>query len=182
MNEFAPDPDDDVTPAGDGGADPVGPDLREVFELTRPAEPSRPAWERVQAAVSASVPRRSPARRLVGWAVAAGVLLAVGAVAWWPGAGNPVPDATGDDGPDVAAEFAVLPVASEEDVDVHRVRLGGWALAVGTSPIPEKITWAGKGDVRVASSVPDDFGSEPKMGTTGPPVIWADDSPVDKND
>jgi len=181
MNAFAPDP-DDATPAGDGETDPVCPDLREVFELTRPAEPSGATWNRVQAAVSAGVARRSATGRWVGWAVAAGVLLAVGAAAWWSGAGNPVPDVAGDDGPDAAAEFAVLPVANDEDVDVHRVRLGGWALAVGTSPIPEKITWAGKGDVRVASSVPDDFGSEPKMGTTGPPVIWADDSPVDKND
>jgi len=180
MSAFAPDP-DDATPAGDGGADPVGPDLREVFELTRPADPSGAAWGRVQAAVTAGVPRRNPAGRWAGWAVAAGVLLAVGAVAWWPGGRTPDPDVAWDDGPDGAAEFAVLPVAHDEDVDVHRVRLGGWALAVGTSPIPEKIAWAGKGDVRVASSTPDDFGSEPRMGSGGPPVIWADDSPIEKD-
>jgi hypothetical protein len=182
MNAFAPNP-DDKTPTGPGESDVIGPDLREVFGQFRPADPSDSAWGRVHAAVSAAMPRRYPAGRLAGWAVAAGVLLAVGALMLWPGRDTPPgPDFT-DDEPDSTAVVAVLPAAHDEDVDIHRIRPGGWKVAVGKSPIPDKIVWAERGDVKVASSTPDEiFGSEPRMGPGGqPPVIWADDSPIDKD-
>ena len=65
MNAFAPNP-DDKTPAGPGESEVIGPDLREVFDQTRPADPSDSSWDRVHAAVSAAMPRRYPAGRLAG--------------------------------------------------------------------------------------------------------------------
>ena len=160
--------------------DAVGPELRDLFRQTAPAEPSPANWERVRVAVAASVPPCGPPRRALGIALAAGILLAAGGLALSSRFRDTRPDVARDDSADPVGEYAVLQMAGENDVEIHSVRDGGWRAAVlGTSPIPKAIPWAGPKDVWLWSELPDEvFGFEPRMsgGFQDNPVIWADDS------
>lgn len=175
-------PSDPSLPTGPGADDVVGPELRDWFRQTVPPEPADSEWDRVGRAIEMELPAGGPSWRTVGISLAAGVLLAVGAIGLTTamrdkGAGNVVSTARPDD---PFGEFPALAMAGEDDVEIHRVREGGDKVAlVGRSPIPDVFTWAGPRDVWLWSTVPDEmYGFEPRMsgGFDEMPVIWADDS------
>ena len=66
------------------------------------------------------------------------------------GTGGPVELVTGDSptAPDPLAEFAVLPIASGDDVVLNRVPGDGW-LPVGADPLPGTLALATAAEVTV---------------------------------
>lgn len=122
-----------------------------------PREPSEAEWEAARRRVAARLPGRA-GRWRAAVALAAGVLLAVGAVAAWPAR----PAAPTGQGPravqpvppvqfaahtfDPLAEFDVLPIASAEEVVLHRVP-GSGVLPVGAPLLPEALSLATIDDV-----------------------------------
>ncbi len=140
----------------DGHLDPAS---RRAFA---PNSPTRADWKRVSDGIAARVlPKRRAVGRGVRWAVA-GVALAgcAAAVLVWGGGklpaprppapevvkARPVPQAA-----DPLAEFAVLPVASDDELRIATLR-GDWGsgLVVGTHPLPGELQLATADDVTVA--------------------------------
>ncbi|HEY2783561.1 MAG TPA: hypothetical protein VGJ05_01185 [Fimbriiglobus sp.] len=165
-----------------GLGDIVGAEIRDLFELTRPPEPSESEWDRVHRSMAESMTRPGSPWRTVALSVAAGIALAVGAITCWPAQppANPGPEVAQVSRSEPADELASFPLATEDDVEIHSIRGDGWKSAVlGRSAMTEEISWAGPNDIQVKSSAPDEYyGAEPKLsgGTHNMPVIWADDS------
>lgn len=142
------------------------------WRLWRDAEPPRPCsseWDRVRVGVAADLasaraaeptPLRGSWRRRVEWALATaacGLTLAVisqgpfGARFVPPGAQRVVERTGRPSANDPLAGLAVLAVATEADVDVHRVDgagAGGW-LPVGGVPLSGPLALASADDVDV---------------------------------
>jgi len=162
-------------------ADLVGPDLRELFQMTAPTDPSSAEWKRVRLEAADKLPRSGVAWRVAGLAAAASILLAAGAIVLLSGDKRGGPDLASAAG--ISAQEAesptVLPVADDDDVEIETVRGGAWRVAVGEKPVAEVIDWAGPRDVWPWWSMPDDlFGFEPLMsgGFQDIPVFWPADS------
>ena len=138
----------------------------EYWASVEPPEPSPAEWERVRAAIEArcivvSVRGSNPRTRWVAplLAVAAsGILAALGI--WWMSGADALPGADRPESGSIAvappprpsddplAEFAVLPVANVDDVQVEAV----WGLApawvyAADHPVPGEIPLAGPGDL-----------------------------------
>ncbi len=181
MSFSAPRSDDPGRPDADPG-EVVGPEIRDLFDLTRPQEPTASEWDRVNQIVGLSLPQPGSSWPTVALSLAAGVMLAVGVTALWhiQGKPQPGPAMAREDADNSLDEYAELPLATEDDVEIHRIRGNGLKAAViGKSQFSNDIVWAGPKDIRIKSSIPDEiFGSEPKMygGDQNMPVIWADDS------
>src|SRR5262245_57184413 len=148
-----PDDRDPLSAYADGDPDAV--------RAARPPEPSDAAWEEtrrgIHARLSASRGSRN-VRRLAVWGAAGiGAVLATAAavVAWVAFSHTPVPEpkapemaetvpiapAPHDAQPDPLAEFAVLPMASADEVVLHRVPGDGW-FPIGAHPLPGMLALA----------------------------------------
>lgn len=150
----------------------------DAVRAAAPREPSEAAWEdarlRIHAKLyAADVYEHHPRfRRVALWLAASAVLTASAAALAWVGinltvqknpqapniAGVPpappeVPDVAiapvpREVSPDPLAEFAVLPMATHDEVVLHRVPGDGW-LPVGHDPLPGTISLAGSNDVEL---------------------------------
>src|SRR5262245_28111263 len=129
--------------------DPVGRELRELFLSTTPEEPGSAEWDRVRSAALRQSPRKGPSWRVIGVAAAAAVLLAVGGALLITANRSGGPAAAIASAPIVEPEVSdeILPVAADDDVEIHSIRGGSWKVAVGERPAPERIDWAGPKDV-----------------------------------
>ncbi|HEX4610848.1 MAG TPA: hypothetical protein VH092_21845, partial [Urbifossiella sp.] len=162
----------------------------ENWRLWRDAEPPMPdesVWENARDAIAAGIARQAEpvallrSRRRVGRVlavVACGLALfvtSVGAFGPWflP---RPVAGAGPESSDDQPAEFAVLPIATDTEVDVQRVDVsggGGW-LPVGGMPLSGPLTLATADDVEVEGA------EEHPAWPGGPPRVTRDpaDAPV----
>lgn len=128
-----------------------------AVEVARPSEPTDAQWDAVRRAIHARLQNApAPAREGKRWrgrALVAGaaVLATVAASVLWfalaPVAvkndvaeSRPVPPAP-DVQPDPLAEFAVLPIAAADEVDLRRVP-GSGVLPVGADPLPDVLVLA----------------------------------------
>lgn len=161
----------------------------DAVRAARPPEPSAAAWEEVRLGIhqrlaTSRAPRNT--RRLAVWgAIGVGAALAAAAVAWLafnpapvklpPGAPDvvqtiPVAPAPHEVQPDPLAEFAVLPMASSDEVVLHRVPGDGF-LPVGAHPLPGILLLATSSEVEL-----DDPNDAWPNATTSPdraPMIFA---------
>jgi hypothetical protein len=143
---FPAPPNDDPNRSNAVEGDVVGPELRALFDLTSPRDPIGTEWDRVNRTVAHVLPQPGPPWRTVGLSLAAGVLLAVGAIARLPGRHDlqPSSEVAREDGNESSEDLTVLRMAKEDDVEIHSVRGAGLnALVVGKSPIPDTMVWAG---------------------------------------
>src|SRR5687767_13413378 len=142
----------------------------DAVRAAQPSEPSEAAWEevrqRIHARLSAAREPRHPrsGRRIALWtAVGAALTAAAAAVAWVVFSNPPVPPPGArdvveapkapvapapDTQPDPLAEFAVLPMAGDGDVVLHRVPGAGW-LPVGEHPLPGLLALATADEVEL---------------------------------
>lgn len=173
-----------------------------LWERADPPQPSEARWEAARREVTRRVAAPEPLRRWRAglWAAAglaaAGVAAAVAWVAFRAGEPAPAPDAparpelaarpaaapapreAGPAADDPLAGFAVLPMASDDDVVLDRVPEfpAGW-LPVGRHPLQGVVTLASEQELVVAEFAPSPAWPTggPKM-TTGPgdaPMIYA---------
>lgn len=142
---------------------------RDAVDAVRPDEPSEEQWEAVlrgvQARLSATTPA-APAPSRARWrrapliaGIAGGAILAAtaAALAWVAFAPVAVKSDVANARPvvpaaalpsDPLAEFDVLPMASAEEVDLHRVPGSGW-FPVGSEALPEVLVLATHKDVEL---------------------------------
>ena len=143
----------------------LSPENWRLWQRAEPPLPTDDTWASVGAAVAGALqaphqPARGPrwGRRagpwlgvVVGTAVAASVLAIVGGVI----APQSPPVAVEGPADDPLAGYAVLPVAADDDVEVHRVAGAevGW-LPVGAHPLPERFVLAAAGDIELEAVTP----------------------------
>lgn len=152
----------------------------EVVRTAAPREPSEAEWEAARLRIHSRLSDSSalPGRRwrVAFWVALGSTLTATAAsIAWMVfQAGGPknapepefveskpvvsVPNVSIAPVPheaqsDPLAEFAVLPMASADEVVLHRVPGDGW-LPVGKTPLPDSISFATSDDVEVEDSNP----------------------------
>jgi len=161
-----PDDHDPLAAYADGDPDAV--------RAAAPPEPTEAEWDAACRCIGSRLgpPPRPSSRRFIGYVLAAaGSVAAAAAVAWAvfvptvppPLPGNrpepevvevaPSPNAPTASVPhesaaDPLAEFAVLPVAHEDEVVLSRVPGAGW-LPIGADPLPGTLPLATADDVRV---------------------------------
>jgi hypothetical protein len=167
----------------------------DAVRAARPPEPGEVEWDEVRQRIHARLaarpePSHPPrAGRTALWAGVGAALTAAAAVVAWTAFGEPVrqPDAPGvaeiepvpkvpvapaphEAQPDPLAEFAVLPMASSDEVVLHRVPGDGW-LPVGAHPLPGVLALATSSEVEL-----DDPEEAWPNATTAPdrvPMIFA---------
>ena len=156
----------------DGSLDPT---TRRALD---PAPPTRAEWKRVSDHIALRVlPCARPAGQR-GRRIAAALALAacaVFAILVWegrkaPAPSNPTPElAAAQPRPDPLAEFAVLPVASDDEMRIATLR-GDWGtgLVVGLHPLEGELQLATAGEVTVGRApvgmaTPPDFDDEPMV-------------------
>lgn len=137
-----------------------------------PPPPSEAAWKRVSDGIALRVlPRqRHGSARRTAWAVAALLLCSAGSIYLFgrstPPQPRPIPDvATAQQAPDdPLADFAVLPVATDDEVRIALVR-GDWdgGLVAGVHPLAGELRLATADDV-VIERVPDAMDAVPDFG------------------
>ncbi|MDY3557693.1 hypothetical protein R5W23_000221 [Gemmata sp. JC673] len=161
---------------------------REAVDAVRPDEPSEDQWRAVLGGVrvglaAATEPARVAPPRWHRTALAAGAaaLAAVAAAVVWVSfapvvnpagvtkSGSVVP-ARPEPPADPLAGFDVLPLASAEEVDLHRVPGSGW-LPVGHDPLPAAIVLATNQDIEL--DYPDSTWSQVTPSPGDAPVIFA---------
>jgi hypothetical protein len=144
----------------------------DAVRAAAPREPSEEEWESTRRAIHARLNHPqvvSSRRQMVALAGVAAALVAVaGAVVWLafgrstapktpqppemakaqPAPVTPVAPAPHEPAPDPLAAFAVLPMASDDDVVLHRVPGDGW-LPVGEHPLPGLLSLATSADVEL---------------------------------
>lgn len=156
----------------DGALDPT---TRRAFD---PAPPTRAEWKRVSDEIARRVlPRTRLAVRRKRFAAAllAVAACAVCAILVWDGRNATAPQnqppqlANAIPEPDPLAEFAVLPVASDDELRVATLR-GDWGtgLVVGLHPLEGELLLATAGEVTVGRApvgmaTPPDFDDEPMV-------------------
>jgi len=161
----------------DGSLDPT---TRHAFD---PAPPTCAEWKRVRDEIALRVlPRtQAAARRGRLGAALALAACAVFAILVWegkkaPAPSNPTPElAAAQPRPDPLAEFAVLPVATDDEMRIATLR-GDWGtgLVVGLHPLEGELQLATAGEVTVGRApvgmaTPPDFDDEPMViGFKGP--------------
>jgi hypothetical protein len=124
-----------------------------AIEAARPSEPTEAQWHTASAQIQqrlkfAEPARHTPRHRNIARiaALAAAVAIAVAGVAGWfvfqsqtrdvaqaPAPAKPEPNTRTPVTPDPLADFAVLPIASAEEVDLQRIP-GAGVLPVGDDP------------------------------------------------
>ncbi|MBP3957058.1 hypothetical protein J8F10_17460 [Gemmata sp. G18] len=164
---------------------------RAAARAVRPDEPTEPEWDAVYQSVRARLRPvdRVPEHQTTHWRAA--VLIATGAafaavaaalawVAWNPAlvekpelvdvrpAHPSAPEAPHV--PDPLADFAVLPMATAEEVDFHRVPGSGW-FPVGTDPLPNVLKLATTDEVELDDPNPAWPQVTPSPGDA--PIIFA---------
>ncbi len=137
----------------------------EAVRAAHPPEPGEAAWEtvrlRIHARLAPPAELPSPRRRIALWGAVGAALTAAAAVVAWvavrvPPAVDapevvetrPLAPAPHDATPDPLAEFAVLPMASDDEVVLHRVPGDGW-LPVGTPLLPGELALATASEVEL---------------------------------
>lgn len=140
----------------------------DAVRAARPPEPSEAEWEAVRRRIHARLDRaREPApRRRAVWLAAVAVASAAAAAVVWvavalnapqrePNAPEvaevkplPVAPLPHEPQPDPLAEFAVLPMATADEVVLHRVPGNGW-LPVGEHPLPGTLSLATPDEVEL---------------------------------
>jgi hypothetical protein len=182
----APPPEDERDPLsayadGDPGA----------VRAAAPREPSEAEWDAVRRRIRARLapePARPHARRAGPWAAGALVAATAAALAWvafrLAAPDAPAPERVQSPPPpapevavapapheaDPLAEFAVLPVASADDVVLHRVPGDGW-LPVGADPLPGSLSLASADDVELDE--PNPAWPSTTVEPRGVPMIFA---------
>ncbi len=161
---------------------------RDAVDAVLPNEPSKAEWDavrtrirdRLNPASSAPAPRSGRWRAAVLVAVGA-VLSATAASAAWiafgpapvvpPEVADPRPIPPLPDAPtDPLAEFAVLPMAGAEEVDISRVPGSGW-LPVGSDPLSGALTLATTDEVELDD--PDSVWHQVTLSPGDAPMIFA---------
>ena len=164
----------------------------DAVRAAQPAEPREAAWEemrqRIHERLAAPRPARNTRRLAVWGAVGFGAALAAAAavVAWLVFGQTPVPPpgepdvveapkvpvapAPPDARPDPLAEFAVLPMAGDDDVVLHRVPGDGW-LPVGAHPLPGELALATADEVELDD--PDEVWPNVTQSPKDAPMIFA---------
>ena len=163
-----PDDRDPLSAYADGAPDAV--------RAARPPEPGEAEWDEVRQRIRARLtaarapapPRAGRAGRVALWTGIGSALAAAAAVVAWIALGEPArqPDAPEvaenapvvsdvpvaplphEPLPDPLAEFAVLPMASSDEVVLHRVPGDGW-LPVGAHPLPGVLALATSAEVEL---------------------------------
>ena len=138
----------------------------DAVRAATPREPTESQWEAARRRIQSRVNRshQPTPRRTVGYALAGvAALVAVAATVAWVVFSLPVPQKTPQApevaevkpppspppvAPDPLAEFAVLPMASAEEVVLHRVPGDGW-LPVGTHPLAGAVSLATSDEVEL---------------------------------
>lgn len=152
---------------------------RDAVDAARPDEPTEAEWDAMRRRIRDRLnpPTPAPARR--NWRAA--VLVAAGAataaaVAWFAFVPAPrvevvevrpaVPEAPHDP----LADFAVLPMATAEEVDVRRVPGAGW-LPIGPDPLPDILALATTDEVELDD--PDSVWHQVTLSPGDAPMIFA---------
>lgn len=149
-----------------------------LWERAEPPEPSPVAWACVRRGIAAALAPAEPAPaarggwRNAAWAAAAVAVAGVAAAAAWvflapaPPADRADPIPTANGGAEVAphpraveeevlvAGFAVLPIATDEDVILERVPATEALLPVGRHPLPPVLLLASADDVELEEVAP----------------------------
>ena len=162
------------------------PDNWPLWQQVEPPFPKEAAWDAVREAVHRgldSPPMPAPvreriARRRTGVFLAGGVAVVVAALGFIAILGNPFTPSHQSDLPefvpnDLLTEYAVLPLATDADLDIDRIAGSSQGLIVGDPPL----ALASEGDIQLAEVEPHPAwpGGSPKM-TTAPgdmPMIFA---------
>ena len=166
----------------------------DAVRAVRPPEPGEAEWDevrqRIHARLSASPGSAHPRRRLALWAAVGAVLTTAAAVVAWVAVGAltprqpAVPDvAEGQPAPklpvvrgpheaqpDPLAEFAVLPMASSDEVVLHRVPGDGW-FPIGAHPLPGMLALATADEVELDD--PDEVWPNATTSPDRAPMIFA---------
>jgi hypothetical protein len=163
----------------------LSPANRPLWRRAEPPAPYEDDWAEVNAAIRRGVsepvrPVRSDAAwRRLGWWVASGIgsVAAAAAVVWLaaqpaapPSHGAPPiaqqPSEVADEDP--LAGYAVLPVVSADELELHRVPGNAGPVAFGGDLLTGSMVLLGAEDVKLEDVDPDDWpDGEPQM-TTGP--------------
>ena len=159
------------------------PGNRPLWELVEPPTPSADAWAAMRHAIADALrpePVAPPGRSwAAAWLVGGlAVAASVAAAAWFL-----VPPAKLPDGPRIVrgpevvapAKLAVLPMATDDDVEIHRVAGNvAAALPVGRPPLDGLMVLAEEADVELEGADP-----HPAWGIDGPKIMTAPgDSPM----
>ena len=166
----------------------------DAVRAARPPEPSEAAWDevrqRVHARLAASHEPAHPRRaRTALWAAVGAARTAAAAVVAWIAFGGAArqpdaPDVAGakpaptvpiappphDAQPDPLAEFAVLPMASSDEVVLHRVPGNGW-FPIGAHPLPGMLALATADEVELDD--PDEVWPNVTTSPDRAPMIFA---------
>ncbi|AMV28295.1 hypothetical protein VT84_28085 [Gemmata sp. SH-PL17] len=152
--------------------------IRSAARAVRPDEPSEPEWDAVYRNIRARLhpaapvppPRRGHWRTTVLVAAGAAVTAVAAAIAWVAltptptekreivGVRPPLPSVVAlapapREVTDPLADYTVLPMATAEEVDFHRVPGSGW-FPVGTDPLPSVISLATTDEVELDAPHP----------------------------
>lgn len=181
-----PDDRDPLSAYADGDPD--------AARAARPAEPGEAAWEEVRQRIHERLAARESqrprsGRRIALWAAVGAALTAAAAAVAWVVLGDPAPLPDGaavaevapfakpqaapaphDTQPDPLAEFAVLPMAGDDDVVLLRVPGDGW-LPVGAHPLPGELALATADEVELDD--PDEVWANVTQSPKDAPMIFA---------
>ncbi len=170
---MTPDPDPNTRDPLDGYA--AG--ERDAVDAARPPEPSDAQWDAVRRNIHDRLTPPRQLRRAAVWVAAGAALATAAAVAWFAFAPAPaeireVVDARPlpPEEPDPLAEFAVLPLASSDDVELRRVPGSGW-FPVGADPLPGVLTLATTNEVELDD--PDSVWPQVTPSPGDAPMIFA---------
>ena len=147
----------------------------DAVRAAAPPEPTEAEWDATCRCIGARLgpPPRPSSRRWIGYVIAGAGSVAAAAVAWAafvpptppPQVDLPAPEmvdaapapsapfaSVSHESADPLAEFAVIPVAHEDEVVLSRVPGDGW-LPVGADPLPDALPLATAADVHVEDAV-----------------------------
>ena len=151
---------------------------RAAVNAARPDEPTDAQWDAVRRRIADRLTAVPRPRRVAVWVAAAGVALATAAAILWFAFAPPAvekremvktPPAPAEQ-PDPLAEFAVLPMASAEEVEFRRMPGTGW-FPGGEDPLPPVLMLATTAEVQLDD--PDSVWPQVTPSPGDAPMIYA---------